>query len=1433
MSILIQNSIIKILDTNGLTLGSGFLASKNGHVLTCSHVILNEQQQIQGVKPPDEIQVSFINNPIVFKARVLQEYWKGFNEGDLAVLLIEQEVPDDIKPLPIGSSENSNFKKNSIKTYGFPNVKFIKGMQGSGFVFSDKTPSESSDYDLLQLDDCSQITRGFSGSPIFNEDTGNIIGIISWITIPDKFDRLQKTAFGISSEFIISICPELPFINSFAISESIWEGTRRYYNYLKDTRYKYLKISDLILTKTSDYLETTIKLGDKDLPLLNSIQRLWNSPNKHAVILGEGGMGKTVSIIRLWESYLEQSDERSNLNSYFYKPIPIFLALSEFNSINEKDRDSFIINSIGKKYLGYKSLGSDLLEQIELLLKKPLVDAGGEFCPSLILFLDGFNEVTVPKDSLIRQLSQIVEKYKGVQVVVSSRYDLRNFSWATSFVLLELQPLEEEQIHEFLSIAKAVKPKTVRLKKLIRNPMNLTLYAAVSEIMEKYKEDDRFYFKKEINTTGELMWNFIEAQIVKKFTSKGDEYSEGEIIDDFLVDYYRFLFRNLLPFIGFNMEKDGAFEASRKLLRETINRFYENFDSHSYLENFSERFKKIASTLLRELLIIVQEESSFRFLHQNFRDYFSACYHINEMMLCSINSNEISCMQQRYISSYIRKIIGEIEEEHYNMVAWENENWQIEFQNSLLYKSLNIYRDKFSEEASLAVWNILTILNEQRQELSGFDLSHLDLSKVSFNNIRLSRSSGDKYFAANFNGSKLNIDGFVFNGHNNNMTMATYTPIKNVVATGAVDGKIKFWDLNTGVCLRTFEGHHSFIKAINFSQDGLKMVTASCDPNIKEWDVKSGNCLQTYPGHIHEVIWAEYSKDGNKIISCGLDNLIKEWDTLSGNCIKEFTAHSSPCNRVLYSPCNTKVLSCGSRWVEEWDVKTGECLMTYKGHNEVINSIAYNLQGDRILSASMDNTVKEWDTKTGTCIRTISDEKEMATEVIYDEKNNRIIIGYGDGSIGEYDISSVELLQKIQVHGTITNFLHLNPDTNTILSSCYIENAVIEWDLGTGESLSSLHTSSKLPNRATYCKKTGKVLSASGGGKIKEWYLDSGQCLHIYDGHTDRAVFSIYDPTNTKILSTSWDRTIKEWDVQSGKLIRTYIDDVGESFTRLSYSSSGDKILAGSSNSCIYEWSTKTGEIIRKYEGHTRRVRSACYSKDENYIISSSEDGTIKLWNTSTGKCMEIVKEEICSRPFAIFHPNKTSVIGWLHEEVLKEWDILTGKVIRRFEGHTSSLESLDISPDKSKIITGSYDNTIREWDLHSGECIKIYKGHQYWVSNAEYNQDGSLIISSSSDFTIREWDVKTGKCLKIITDFDGVIIQGCSFKNIKFDERNEQTLGIMKMHGAFFDEEDKNRWNQWTKKRKAQYKIEAEDQNSISDGGQGASDDLPPGAGR
>ncbi len=464
------------------------------------------------------------------------------------------------------------------------------------------------------------------------------------------------------------------------------EGSLAYLHRLEQGRFRMLRISDLILPDLHDgWLDTAVTRDDgrEEIPLQQAVREVARRESPHALLIGGGGTGKTTSFVRLWRQWRKKQEG----------PIPVFVALNEYNARKPEERENFIQQYVAENYL------SGISSPLRRLQKWWFEDAcEPEDPPVFLLLLDGFNEVTTDKTPLIREMQELVQKGKPLQILVTSRPDagIEGFGWAQGFHRITLQPLDEEHIEAYLKENKIEElPRRDLFRKLLTNPFMLTLYPGTVQWTAIYGPEttDFFHFKPRITSTGELLNNFVEAQLAA--------YMQAVPEDETGFMRRVFLLRHLLPYLAWRMVEAGQFYfitrmageddlSFGKLIMDAYDWFEEVglFDEYPHLKPYraslgfdiadSEtaaqhaRNRDIISDFTDDLFMLVLEGNSLRFLHQIFRDFFAAM-HVQRTLEISLTRNRDLPPEEKTLPDTlakpldhpIRQLLRELVGEHY------------------------------------------------------------------------------------------------------------------------------------------------------------------------------------------------------------------------------------------------------------------------------------------------------------------------------------------------------------------------------------------------------------------------------------------------------------------------------------------------------------------------------------------------------------------------------------------------------------------------------------------------------------------------------------------------------------------------------------------------------------------------------------------------
>ena len=139
--------------------------------------------------------------------------------------------------------------------------------------------------------------------------------------------------------------------------------------------------------------------------------------------------------------------------------------------------------------------------------------------------------------------------------------------------------------------------------------------------------------------------------------------------------------------------------------------------------------------------------------------------------------------------------------------------------------------------------------------------------------------------------------------------------------------------------------------------DKIKMLQCYADPDTKE--------------NFYSCAWSYDTDTGNPILAAGgVRGIVRVLSPASMTCVRNLVGHTNSINEVMFHPMNPDLLVSASEdhALRLWNVKTGHNIAKFggvEGHRDQVLSVHFNMNGTKIVSSGMDNSLKIWhlDTK--------------------------------------------------------------------------------------------------------------------------------------------------------------------------------------------------------------------------------------------------------------------------------------------------------------------------------------------------------------------------------------------------------------------------------------------------------------------------------------
>ena len=550
------------------------------------------------------------------------------------------------------------------------------------------------------------------------------------------------------------------------------------------------------------------------------------------------------------------------------------------------------------------------------------------------------------------------------------------------------------------------------------------------------------------------------------------------------------------------------------------------------------------------------------------------------------------------------------------------------------------------------------------------------------------------------------------------------------------DTTLRVWDLTSGQCLKTLEGHTDGISSVSVTPDGKQAISASKDKTLRVWDLTSGRCVNTLEGHSDKVFSVSVTPDGKQAVSASWDGTLRVWNLTSGRCV-----------RCINIPIERKFR---------------------------VNNVSVTPDGKQAVSVSCYNTLRVWDLTSGQCVNTLEGH-------------------YNPVSINIKRLHSAELEVMRLLSDIWFPSVSVTPDGKQAVSASW-DDTLRVWNLTSGQCVNTLEGHSDKVFSVSVTPDGKQAISASGDKTLRVWDLTSGQCVNTLEGHND-GVFSVsVTPDGKQAISASSDKTLRVWDLTSGRCVNTHLEEQSFEVSSVSVTPDGKQAVSASWDDTLRVWDLTSGQCVNTLERHTNSVSmiiqrlyhyaykriitlfrtrdinwapSVSVTPDGKQAVSAGGYGILRVWDLTSGRCVKLkflkghtdffysygVNWKSWTRPYRVSVTSDGNYgFSASLDGILRVWDLTSGQCVNTLEGHTDKVNSVSVTSDGKQAVSASEDKTLRVWNLTSGQCVNTLEGHTDKVFSVSVTPDGKQAISASKDKTLRVWNLTSGRCLALVS---------------------------------------------------------------------------------
>jgi WD40 repeat protein len=605
--------------------------------------------------------------------------------------------------------------------------------------------------------------------------------------------------------------------------------------------------------------------------------------------------------------------------------------------------------------------------------------------------------------------------------------------------------------------------------------------------------------------------------------------------------------------------------------------------------------------------------------------------------------------------------------------------------------------------------------------------------------------------------------------HGGRVVALAYSPDCKTLAAASDDGRLMFWDADSGRERCRAEGEY---RQLEYLDDGISLA-ALAKESVALLDPATGEILNTVMADENikpwgDIRWLRLAVAPNgKSFAVGARGTIHLFDAQTGRQTNLIRVPDDLVIALAFAPDGTQLVSASrladtERSALLWDLAANEEVRRYESPDRNIDHLLFVPNGKTLILIDQSAHEHCYDLATG---------REQTS---LPESQRPSVSWNGDGAVLVVEGGSGLRLNKVEARPNIQDMhtdlamaaLRLSPDRKTLAIG--EANAIRRFEVSTlKEDARDSHCAWDLS--AAWSPDGKYVVTAASDDTLRYWEAATGRQIFCSSRGQGASYDVAFAPDGKYVAAICGaDDPIRLFDFPSGRERLRFGGKRLAAFW-ISFAPDGKTLLSSGNGLRLMRWDTSSGKRTQTIQGETDRARmersqllylTPCISANGRHIaaveleisrIPEWFDTRIRVWEAATGQELPAFRGQESGNTRSKPWINRPAIScdgrmvagldGRMEATELCLWEMATGVTRRAIKLEPGHPTGVAIASD-NRHVAAAVNEVIFIWDITTGREVRRYYGHTGRVLGLAFSPEGQRLLTWSSDNTALIWDV-------------------------------------------------------------------------------------------